>query len=241
MINWRTRAHQRHTETINGTDRIVEPSSFSRESGWSGRHACGLLMAGGDRIRGAKRPRSGARVGPAAARSHGLRSPCPWRLSGASRAGGLHRGVSARLAAGRLKRLPQRRGARSQGAWRPDRPVSGRKLRVGLQLARWRGTEGRAADGARAGVELDRDQPVRHKRVRRLVPAGRHRAAARHELRHRHCGDGGGLRRVLQCRARDEVERAATVARLRQAAQRALLVPRQRDGRSVADRPDASA
>ena len=54
-------------------------------------------------------------------------------------------------------------------------------------------------------------------------------------------GDGGGLRRVLQSRARHEVERAAAVARLREAAQRALLVPRQRDGRSVADRPDAGA
>ena len=45
----------------------------------------------------------------------------------------------------------------------------------------------------------------------------------------------------LQLRARDQVERAAPVARLREAAQRALLVPRQRDGRSVADRPDAGA
>ena len=45
-----------------------------------------------------------------------------------------------------------------------------------------------------------RDEPVRHQRIHRLVQAGRHRAAARDELRHRHGGDGRGLRRVLQRR-----------------------------------------
>ena len=123
MINWRTRAHQRHTETINGTDCIVEPSSFSRESGWSGRHACGLLMAGGDRIRGAKRPRSGARVGPAAARSHGLRSPCPWRLSGAHGAGDLRRDLRAWVAARRRTRPAERCAARTE--FPRDRPLPG--------------------------------------------------------------------------------------------------------------------
>ena len=55
-------------------------------------------------------------------------------------------------------------------------------------------------DGARARLEFARDEPVRHERVHRLVRAGRHRAAARHELRHRHRRDGGRLRRVLQRR-----------------------------------------
>ena len=45
----------------------------------------------------------------------------------------------------------------------------------------------------------------------------------------------------LQPRTRHAVERAQTSARLRSAAQRALLVPRQRDGRALADRPAAGA
>ena len=53
--------------------------------------------------------------------------------------------------------------------------------------------------------------------------------------------NGRRLRRVLQRRPRHEVERAAALARLRPAAQRALLVPRQRDGRALADRADAGA
>ena len=103
------------------------------------------------------------------------------------------------------------------------------------------GPEGEASGRARARLELDRDEPVRHERVHRLVPRGRHRAAAGSQFRHRHSRDGGRLRRVLQRRARHEVERPAALARLRRAAQRALLVPRQRDGRSMADRADAGA
>ena len=74
-----------------------------------------------------------------------------------------------------------------------------------------------------------------------MVRHGGHRAAARDELRHRHGRDGRRLRRVLQPRARHAVERAQTLARLRSAAQRPLLVPRQRDGRALADRPVAGA
>ena len=70
---------------------------------------------------------------------------------------------------------------------------------------------------------------------------GRRRAAARHELRHRLGRDGGGLRRVLQPRSRHALERAQTIARVRTAAQRPLLVSRQRDGRALADRPAAGA
>ena len=185
--------------------------------------------------------------GPARALVQQPRVPRRFRSAGArlvsraSRPGGLHRRLPAGLAAGRREGLPHRRRARGQGDRRSDRPLSGRQLRLRLQLARRRGTEGAAADGARAGVELDGDESVRHQRVHRLVPDGRDRAAARDELRHRLGGDGRRLRRVLQSRARHEVERPPSLARLREAAQRALLVPRQRDGRAVADRPDAGA
>ena len=162
-------------------------------------------------------------------------------LSRASRARRLQRGVRTGLAVGGRERLPHRRRARGEGAGRADRPLPGRQLRLRLQLARRRRSQGAAADGAGAGVELARDESVRHQRLHRLVPRRRHRAAARHELRHRHRGDGGGLRRVLQRRSRHEVERPSPGARLRAAAQRALLVPGQRDGRPVADRPAAGA
>ena len=72
--------------------------------------------------------------------------------------------------------------------------------------------------------------------------ARRHRAAARDELRHRHA------RRRRSPTSNTATSRAGTkwsdlrrVARLRAAARRALLVPRQRDGRAVADRPAAVA
>ena len=154
--------------------------------------------------------------------------------------GGLH-SLSAGIATGRFERLPQRRGARGQGSRRADRPLSGRQFRLWVQLAGRRGTEATAADRARTGVELDRDESVRHQRVHRLVPDGGHRAAAGNELRDRLCGDGRRLRRVLQLRSRHQVERSPSLARLREAAQRALLVSRQRDGRAVADRADAGA
>ena len=126
-----------------------------------------------------------------------------------------------------------------QGPGRAGHAVSRRQLRVRLQLARWRRAQGGAADRPGARVELARDQPVRDQRVHRVVPRRRHRAAARLQPGHRHAGDGHRLRRVLQRREGHEVERAAAVARLRAAARRAHLVPRQRDGRSVADGHDA--
>ena len=186
-------------------------------------------------------PRTGACVRPALAGSRGLRPAGARRLPRASRPRHLYRRVRARLTPGRREGVSHRRGARGEGAWRADHPLSGRQLRLRVQLARRRRSEGAAADRAGAGMELARDEPVRHQRVHRLVPRGRDRAAARDELRHGHRGDGRRLRRVLQPRSRHEVERPAAVARLRAAAQRALLVPGQRDGRSVADRPAAGA
>ena len=63
--------------------------------------------------------------------------------------------------------------ARGQGPRRADHPLSGRQLRLRLQLARRRRSEGAAADGARSRLELARDESVRHQRVHRLVPPGR--------------------------------------------------------------------
>ena len=88
---------------------------------------------------------------------------------------------------------------------------------------------------ARPRLDVDRDQHVRHQRVHRLVPRGRHRADAGGQPRHarRRCGAQPG--RVLQPSRRHGAVRPAPQARLGQAARRQVLVPRQRDGRPVAD------
>ena len=224
---------------------MVPETSLNRRRFLAGLGATGAALAsvvvvGGDRLR-TSGSWSGARADSAAASRRRLRSARARRIPRTSRQGDLHRRLSAGLVTGRREGLPHRRRARGQGDRRADRPVSGRQFRLRIQLARRRRPEATAADGARAGVELDGNESVRHQRVHRLVPVGGHRAAAGNELRHRHGGDGRRLRRVLQLRARHQVERSASLARLRAAAQRALLVPRQRDGRAVADRAAAGA
>ena len=88
---------------------------------------------------------------------------------------------------------------------------------------------------ARSRLDVDRDQRVRHQRVHRLVPRRRHRADAGGQSRHarRRCRPQHG--RVLQPPRRHDAVRPAPHARLGQAARREVLVPRQRDGRAVAD------
>ena len=181
----------------------------------------------------------------------GVSSPIAWpRRARPARArlvprtpgpGDLHGRVRARVSPRRCERIPHRRRARGQRPRRTHRSLSGGQFRLWLQLARRRRPEGAASGGARSGLEFARDEPVRHERVPRVVRHGGRRAAARVELRHRHGRNGRRLRRVLQPRARHAVERAQTLARVRSAAQRPLLVPRQRDGRALADRPAAGA
>ena len=205
----------------------------------------GAFIAAGPWLRRARlragRAWSGAGVASPIAGACRSRSPRARFVPRAPRPGGLHRRLRAGIPARRRERIPHRRRARDQGSRRADRPLSGRQFRLRLQLARRRRPEGAAAGGARSRLEFDRDEPVRHQRVHRVVRHGRRRAAARHELRHRHGRIGGRLRRVLQPRSGHAVERAQASARLRSAAQRPPLVPRQRDGRTLADRPAAGA
>ena len=168
-----------------GHDEPDRSPPFPFEPGPDRRAARHRIVAGRHRLR-AGRPRTRACVHSAVARACGLRPARAGRLSRASGPRDLHGRVRARLAPGRREGVSHRRRARGQGAWRADHPLSGRQLRLRLQLARRRRPEGAAADGARAGVELARDESVRHQRLHRLVPRGRNRAAARHELRHRH-------------------------------------------------------
>ena len=113
--------------------------------------------------------------------------------------------------------------------------LSRRQLRLRLQLGGRRRPGRAAAAPARSRLDVDRDQPVRHQRVHRLVPRRRHRADAGGQPRHarRRCGAQPG--RVLQPPRRHGAVRPAPHARLGQAARREVLVPRQRDGWAVAD------
>ena len=105
-------------------------------------------------------------------------------------------------------------------------------------------TAGKTASGrveaspapARSGVAVDRDQRVRHQRVHRLVPRRRRGADAgrqpRHPPRRRRAPAAG----ILQPPGRHRA--APTCARAHgwpAAARHPALVPRQRDGRPVAD------
>ena len=216
------------------------PPRFSGRHGQDRRAARGRPVAARDRLR-ASHWRAGAGRDPAIARSRRLRPAPPRLVPRASRPRHLHRRLPARVASGRCQGLSDGRGPRDQGTGRTHRALSGRELRLRIQLARRGRTEVATSDGPGPGLEFDRDQSVRHQRLHRLVPAGWRGAPARDEFRHRLGRDGGGLRRVLQPRARHQVERPAPRARLRFAAQRALLVPGQRDGRTVANRPAPGA
>ena len=117
------------------------------------------------------------------------------------------------------------------------RPLPGRQLRLRLSL----GGRGRAArstaDAARPGLAHDRDQPVRHRRVHRLVPEGRRRADAGGQPRHPR-GRGGARRFSSTATSRRHRPLGPALAqRLRRAARHQAVVPGQRDGRPVADRP----
>ena len=187
---WRALAY---VETCEFTTRInalradrdsIEPSPFLTGLGKAGA-VLATALARRHRLC-ASRPRAGARV----VQQPRARADFDRRLLGAflehlGRA--IYTGVyqpGSPLAD--AQRLPHGRDARDERAGRADHSLPGRQLRLRLQLARRRRPEGQAPDRARSGLELARDQPVRHQRIHRLVPAGRHRAAARLELRHRH-------------------------------------------------------
>ena len=88
------------------------------------------------------------------ARSRRVRPSSARLIPRASRPRHLHRRLPA-LAARRRERLSDRRGTRDQGTGRADRALSGRQLRLRLQLAGRRRPEGAAADRAGAGLEFD--------------------------------------------------------------------------------------
>ena len=83
----------------------------------------------------------------------------------------------------------------------------------------------------RRGVE-----PLRHERVHRVLPRPRHRAVHLREHGLRHDGRGPGLGGVLQRHRQHPLGEPPARARPPRAPPRALLGPRQRDVRELADR-----
>ena len=173
------------------------PSRFSRRPRQDRCAARGGALAAGHRLRAGRRgpARVAIRRSP---RSSRFRPAPPGLVPRASGPRDLHRRLRAGspLADAKGFRTDVAREIKELGV--PIVRYPGRQLRLRLQLARRRRAEGAAADRARPRLEFDGDQPVRHQRFHRVVPADRHRAAARAQLRHGLGRDGGGLRRVLQ-------------------------------------------
>ena len=145
------------------------------------------------------------------------------------------------LALRRCQGIPHRRRARGQGAGRADRPVSRRQFRLRLQLARRRRAEGqRPTVLERAWNSIETNQFGTNEFIEWCAMVGAE------PLLGMNFGTGSvemAVAYVEYCNlARgtrwSELRRTA---RLRAAAQRPLLVSRQRDGRAVADRPAAGA
>ena len=123
---------------------------------------------------------------------------------------------------------------RRLGAHRHALP--GRQLRVGVPLGGRHRTGGRASVPVGPGLAVPRAQHHRPARVRRLGPAGRHRGDDGGEPRHPR--SPGGLRpaRVHQPPGRDLLVGPPDRQRGQGSVRVPPLVPRQRDGRAVADR-----
>ena len=121
-----------------------------------------------------------------------------------------------------------------QGTGADHHPLSRRQFRQRLQLGGRRRPGRQAARAARSRVALDRNQAVRHQRIHRLVPQAERRADAGVNL-----GTARPTRRGVSSNTATipAARRCPTcVARTAgRAARREVLVPRQRDGRAVAD------
>ena len=99
------------------------------------------------------------------------------RVPRTPRAVDLHGRLRPGQSALRRARLPQ---GRHQGSGRPARahhPLPGRQHGLGLQLVGRRRPEEGPPHRARARLELDRDQPVRHQRLHGLGQGRGHRTA----------------------------------------------------------------
>ena len=140
------------------------------------------------------------------------------------------------LAAQRRARLPPGRAGRGPPAPRAGAPLAGRQLRERIPLADGVGPVDDRPAAQRARVVRGGVEPLRHERVHRVLPGARHGAVHLREHGLGHDGRGPGLGRVLQRHREYPLGEPPAGARLPRAPPRALLGPRQRDVRQLADR-----
>ncbi len=103
------------------------------------------------------------------------------------------------------------------------------------------GPVGRAPHAPGPRVALERPEPRRRRRVHAVGGQGRRRAHDGREPRDPRCAGGARPARVLQRARRVRVVRPSSGQRRRGAVPHQDVVPRQRDGRAVADRPQDGA
>src|SRR6185312_15766976 len=97
-------------------------------------------------------------------------------------------------------------------AWRADYPLSRRKLRLGIQLARRRRPEAGPPQGFGQGLGRHELEPIRNQRVHGLVQSRRDPSFNGTESWNRNSRAGGRASGVLQHRQRYPVERIAAEA-----------------------------
>ncbi len=193
-------------------------------------------------------PTSSAEKGAvrAAAVDHRDRAPVVCRRSGrppylrwVSRAHGqgrVRRGVRPRQPSCRPVWVSHRR-PRAAPAARDDHDALSRwELRLGLPLARWRRAGRAAADRPGARLEQRGAEHVRDRRVPRPVRANVVGTHAGGQPGHREPRGGAGLGRILQRTGWDEGGRPPRCVRPPRSLRRRVVVPRQRDGRTLAAR-----
>jgi hypothetical protein len=202
-----------------------------------------VLLAAADTSRCASliATRSSRSASPRSAPTRVLASSAPSSsISGAACYGGIYPSSPGT----RPPTIPEHMGFRAtsgragagEGARRHDHALPRRQLRLRLQLGGRRRPEGAAPRAARPRLDDDRAEHLRHQRVRRLVQGRERRADARGQSRHARRRRGPQSGRVLQPSRRHGAGRiCAAQARLGAAARHQVLVPRQRDGRAVAD------
>ena len=119
----------------------------------------------------------------------------------------------------------------------PRRALSRRQFRLRLQLGGWRRPARQAPDSPRPRLAYLRVERRRRARIRRLVRVGRLGDDARDQSRLARPRRSAQLRRIRQRPDRQLLGRPAQGQRSRRTVRRQALVPRQRDGRPVAGRP----
>ena len=137
----------------------------------------------------------------------------------------------------RRARVPPRRRRPDPRARREHGPLPRRQLRLQLRLGGRRRPRRGPQAVHRPRLAHHRAQHRRHRRVPAVGRARGHRADDGRQPRHPRRRGRRRARRVLQRRGRLALGRPADRERSREALRRDAVVPGQRDGRPVADRP----